>query len=71
MRRVLFWPSRQYVPEFYCVAAPVLDQDNRMVAAIGIGVTASDFEMNKSNLVREMIRAAQQASRELGWQHSS
>lgn len=60
----------EYVPELYCVAAPVLDQDNRMVAAIGIGATASDFEMNKSNLVREMMRAAQQASRELGCRHS-
>jgi hypothetical protein len=37
-----------------------------MVAAIGIGATAGDFEMNKSSLVREMMRAAQQASRELG-----
>jgi IclR family transcriptional regulator, KDG regulon repressor len=58
----------EYVRELYCVAAPVLDQENRIVAAIGLGATASDFEMNKSHLVREMMRAAQQASRDFGWQ---
>jgi DNA-binding IclR family transcriptional regulator len=57
----------EYVPELYCVAAPVHNHGNEVIAAIGIGATAADFEMNKGKMVREVMHAAQLASREQGW----
>jgi IclR family transcriptional regulator, KDG regulon repressor len=56
----------EYVSELYCIAAPVWDWDNQVVAAIGIGATATDFEMNRARMVREVTRAAGLASSELG-----
>jgi IclR family KDG regulon transcriptional repressor len=60
----------EYVSELYCVAAPIHNRDTGVVAAIGIGATAADFEMNKQKMVREVMRAAQLASREQGWRPS-
>lgn len=57
----------EYVSNLYCVAAPVRNHEDQVVAAIGIGATASDFEFNKTSLVREVMRAAQRASWEQGW----
>jgi hypothetical protein len=37
----------EYVSELYCVAAPIHNRDTEVVAAIGIGATAADFEMNR------------------------
>jgi IclR family transcriptional regulator, KDG regulon repressor len=60
----------EYVSELYCVAAPIQNRDTEVVAAIGIGATAADFEMNREKMVREVMRAAQLASREQGWRPS-
>ena len=60
----------EYVSELYCVAAPIHNRDTEVVAAIGIGATAADFEMNRGKMVREVMRAAQLASREQGWRPS-
>ena len=60
----------EYVSELYCVAAPIHNRDTEVVAAIGIGATAADFEMNREKMVREVMRAAQIASREQGWRPS-
>src|SRR5260370_19599462 len=60
----------EYVSELYCVAAPIRNRDTEVVAAIGIGATAADFEMNREKMVREVMRAAQLASREQGWRPS-
>lgn len=57
----------EYVSGLYCVAAPVLNAQNQVVAAIGFGATADDFGMNKDALIKEAIRAGQRASREQGW----
>lgn len=57
----------EYVSGLYCVAAPVLNAENQVVAAIGFGATAADFDMNKDTLIKEAMRAAQRASREQGW----
>ena len=60
----------EYVSELYCIAAPIHNCVSEVVAAIGIGATASDFEMNREKMVREVMRAAQLASREQGWRPS-
>jgi IclR family KDG regulon transcriptional repressor len=60
----------EYVSELYCLAAPVYNRDTEVVAAIGIGATATDFEMNKHQMVQEVMRAAQLASRKQGWNPS-
>jgi len=60
----------EYVSELFCVAAPIRDRDTEVVAAIGIGATAADFDMNGEKMVREVVRAAQLASREQGWLRS-
>jgi DNA-binding IclR family transcriptional regulator len=57
----------EYVPELYCMAAPIHNCDADVVAAISIGATAADFEMNSAKMIREVMRAAQLASREQGW----
>ena len=49
----------EYVSELYCVAAPNRNAIPEVVAAIGIGATAADFEMNREKMVREVMRAAQ------------
>jgi IclR family transcriptional regulator, KDG regulon repressor len=60
----------EYVSSLYCVAAPIHSHDNEVIAAIGIGATAADFDMNKGKLVRDVMHAAQRASREQGWRPS-
>jgi DNA-binding IclR family transcriptional regulator len=51
----------EYVSELFCVAAPIRNRDTEVLAAIGIGATAADFEMNREKTVREVMRAAQRA----------
>jgi IclR family KDG regulon transcriptional repressor len=65
-KRGYAYSQGEYVPELYCIAAPVWDWDNKVVAALGIGATAIDFEMNQARMVREVTRAAGLASSELG-----
>ena len=57
----------EYVSGLYCVAAPVLNAENQVVAAIGFGATAADFGVNKDSLIKEAMRAGQRALREQGW----
>ena len=57
----------EYVAGLYCVAAPVLNAENQVVAAIGFGATGNDFAMNKETLITEAVRAGRRASREQGW----
>jgi IclR family KDG regulon transcriptional repressor len=60
----------EFVADLFCVAAPVRDHNNQMVAAMGIGATAADFEINQSALIKEVVRSAQAASRAPGWRPS-
>lgn len=57
----------EYIADLFCVAAPVRNYENEVVAAIGIGATEDDFEMNRTAMIREVMRAAQLASKEQGW----
>ena len=57
----------EYIPGLYCVAAPVLGANEVVVASVGIAATMSDFEQNQSALVRQVVQAAQLASRAQGW----
>jgi DNA-binding IclR family transcriptional regulator len=60
----------EYISELYCVAAPIHNHDNEVIAAIGNAATAADFDMNRGKMVREVMHAAQLASREQGWRPS-
>ncbi|WP_183604916.1 IclR family transcriptional regulator [Rhizobium fabae] len=57
----------EFVSDLYCVAAPVRDHNNQVVAAMGIGATAADFEFSQAALIKEVVRAANVASRAQGW----
>lgn len=61
----------EFVSDLYCVAAPVRDHNHQVVAAMGIGATAADFELNQSSLIKEVVRAAHVASRAQGWHHEN
>ncbi|QTG16860.1 IclR family transcriptional regulator (plasmid) [Agrobacterium tumefaciens] len=61
----------EFVPELYCVAAPVYDDNNQVVASIGIGATARDFELNQPNLIKEVVRFGRLASRSQGWRSNT
>jgi IclR family acetate operon transcriptional repressor len=49
-----------------CIAAPVRDGRNALVAALGISVPARRFEVEQRNLVRVLRELAAEASGELG-----
>lgn len=45
-----------------CIAAPIRDSAGRVIAAMGISVTPNRFERERGDLVREVRRAAAEAS---------
>ena len=57
----------EFVSGLYCVAAPVFDHNNQVIASMGIGATEADYELNQTALIKGVVRAAEQASRANGW----
>jgi DNA-binding IclR family transcriptional regulator len=57
----------EFVAGLFCVAAPIFDGNNQVIASMGIGATESDFSLNQSTLIKGVQRAAEQASRANGW----
>jgi IclR family acetate operon transcriptional repressor len=62
----LAFDLQEFSPGACCVAAPVRDGRNRLVAVIGISVPARRFESEQKNLVRVLRELSTEASAELG-----
>ena len=62
----LAFDLQEFSPGACCVAAPVRDGRNRLVAVIGISVPARRFESEQKNLVRVLRELSSEATAELG-----
>jgi len=55
----------EYLPDVFCVAAPVFGVDARPLAAVSVSVPRSRFRANRKELVVEVRKTADELSREL------
>jgi DNA-binding IclR family transcriptional regulator len=55
----------EYMPDVFCVAAPVIDVNQRSIAALSVSVPRSRFRANRKDLVRAVTSASASLSREL------
>jgi DNA-binding IclR family transcriptional regulator len=53
------------MPDVFCVAAPVIDVNQRSIAALSVSVPRSRFRANRKDLVRAVTSASASLSREL------
>jgi len=51
-----------------CIGAPIYDWNGHVVAAISVYANIEYIKENKDHLITEVLTAADEASRELGWQ---
>lgn len=52
----------EFAAGFCCLAAPVLDESGRAVAALGVSVPAARFSLTGAALVRQVVRVARDLS---------
>jgi DNA-binding IclR family transcriptional regulator len=54
----------EYLPDVFCVAAPITESDGSVIAAMSIAAPRSRFHAKKDIFIREVCGAAQALSRE-------
>src|SRR6185437_4303824 len=52
----------EFDEDFCCIAAPILDEDGRFVAALGLSVTPHVFDVERDDLAATVVEVAQGAA---------